>query len=266
MNQVSPYTFGDGALPAQRLDLLAATYQDSSRAFLQSLAESGLAPAHKVDHAVDLGCGPGHTTRLVDEVLRPARVTGIDASESFVERARASSPAHIDFVQHDVRVAPFPCGAPDLLYARFLVTHLATPDEVLAAWYAAAAVKATLAIEETSELRSTDATFCQYYELVATLQASYGQALDIGKRLDAIATASRWRIVRSDEDAQPRPAQTMAQLHAMNIATWKRDARAQTLFDATLVARLERELGEIATGQRSAPPVTTVMRRLLLAR
>jgi hypothetical protein len=56
------YTFGDTSLAARRLALLADVFEPPSRAFL---AEFTRVAGDQLDLAVDLGCGPGHSTRLV---------------------------------------------------------------------------------------------------------------------------------------------------------------------------------------------------------
>ena len=76
------YTFGDTDLAAERLRLLARMYEPSSGALLESVAA-----AEPCRLALDLGCGPGHTTRLVAERTRALQVIGIDQSERAISRA-----------------------------------------------------------------------------------------------------------------------------------------------------------------------------------
>ncbi|MDE3101088.1 MAG: trans-aconitate 2-methyltransferase [Chloroflexota bacterium] len=49
----------------------------------------------------DLGCGPGNATRLLRERWPAAHVTGVDASEEMLTRARASRP-DVDWVLADI--------------------------------------------------------------------------------------------------------------------------------------------------------------------
>src|SRR5205809_779798 len=54
------YTFGDSQAAAERLALVARVFEPPSRRFLaDAAAGAGLAGC---DLAVDLGCGPGHST------------------------------------------------------------------------------------------------------------------------------------------------------------------------------------------------------------
>src|SRR5258708_25728212 len=50
---------------------------------------------------VDLGCGGGNVTALLRARWPDARVTGVDASETMLDRARASDPG-VDWRQADV--------------------------------------------------------------------------------------------------------------------------------------------------------------------
>jgi SAM-dependent methyltransferase len=79
------YAFGDSAPAARRLGLLADLFEPPSRAFLERFA------GRPLDLAIDLGCGTGHTTRLLASVLGPRRTIGLDQSASFVAWAAADA-------------------------------------------------------------------------------------------------------------------------------------------------------------------------------
>jgi hypothetical protein len=57
------YAFGDTSLAARRLALLADVFEPPSRAFLEQFAGPVSSGAEPLDLAVDLGGGPGHSTR-----------------------------------------------------------------------------------------------------------------------------------------------------------------------------------------------------------
>jgi len=220
------YTFGDSPTAADRLALLAATYEPSSARLLRMCAS--LAPRR----AMDLGCGPGYSTRLVHAVVAPAATIGLDRSPEHVARARASAPPGVEYAVHDVTAAPLPGEPrPDLLYCRFLLTHLRDPARALAGWAAASAAdRAALVIEETAEMSSTHPAFRLYYRLVADLQRHYGQDATIGRALDGTVLGSGWEIEVSGLRELALPARRMAQLHALNLLTWRRDPFALATF------------------------------------
>jgi len=243
----SHYTFGDSDLAAQRLRHLAETYAPSSRALLGRLGpiEGG---------AVDLGCGPGHTTALLAEVLRPTWTAGLERSPRLLAQARERLPS-ARFHEHDVTVAPFPVPPAAVVYSRFLLTHLPDPAAAVRTWAGALGPGDRLVLEETVALRSEHPAIQRYYDLVAALQAHYGQRFDVGQELGALLAGAGLAVEEAGAAATPLPATRMARLHAMNLRTWGADEYARRTFDAAELASLQRTLDAIAAGEEPAPPV-----------
>ncbi len=253
------YTFGDGPVAADRLALLAATYEPSSARLLQMCAS--LAPRR----AIDLGCGPGYSTRLLHAVVAPAATVGIDSSADHVARARASAPPGVDYAVHDVTSVPLPGDPPpDLLYCRFLLTHLRDPAQALAGWAAAAAAGAALIVEETAQLSSSHPALQTYYRLVAALQQHYGQQLEIGRTVDRALAGSAWHAELDVVRELALPAPRMARIHHLNLATWRDDPFARASFATEMVDELAAALDAIASGATPAPAVRHSMRQLVL--
>src|SRR5690606_29428747 len=73
------YTFGDNAVAATRLQRLADLFHPSLEAFVTEQLP------RPVQHLLDFGCGPGHTTRRLAALFPRAQVTGIDHSPSFID-------------------------------------------------------------------------------------------------------------------------------------------------------------------------------------
>ena len=88
--------------------------------------------------ALDLGCGPGFTTRLLSRTARPERTVGMDRSKAFLSQARSSAGAGEEYLAADVAVGPLRIAGigaqPDLIYARFLSSHLPEPEQAVAGW------------------------------------------------------------------------------------------------------------------------------------
>jgi trans-aconitate 2-methyltransferase len=251
------YTFGDGATAADRLALLAAAFEPSSARLLRLLGY--LRPRC----AVDLGCGPGWSTRLVHALLAPATTLGLEQSPRHVARAEATAPPGVTYRVHEVTEASFPGEPPEFLYSRFLLTHLRDPEAALAAWAQGAADDAVLALEETAEIGCDHPAFARYYQLVGELQAAYGQRLRIGATL-SVPARSGWKTELDLLAPLSLPAARMALLHALNIETWKHDAYARDRFDAKELDGLAARLNAIATGAEAAPAVRVVMRQMIL--
>jgi hypothetical protein len=201
-------------------------------------------------------------------VVAPAATAGVDSSPDHVARARASAPPGIEYAVHDVTVAPLPGEPPpDLLYCRFLLTHLRDPARALATWAAAAAGdRAALVVEETAEMSSPHPAFRLYYALVGTLQRHYGQDLTIGRTLDRALAGSGWETEISVTRELALPARRMARLHRLNLATWRHDPFARLSFSPPLLDELAAELDAIAAGAAAAPDVRHSLRQLVLVK
>ena len=171
---------------------------------------------------------------------------------------------------HDVTRAPFPVQ-PELLLCRFLLTHLRDTEAVLAVWAGAASPTARLLVHEVESLQSDHPTLTRYYELVAQLQAGYGQALDVGARLTEICTTTESVTVTVVVSVKPMyvavmtalPAARMAELHLANLRTWRSDDHARRTFDAAELDRLDGVLARIVDGVEPAGPVRNVVRQVI---
>jgi trans-aconitate 2-methyltransferase len=244
---VGGYAFGDSALAARRLVLLAEVFEPTSRAFLAHVGAHLSGPPPEL--AVDLGCGPGHTTRLLVSVLGPRRVLGLDQSASFVALAAAAAPPGAEFAVHDVTAVPFPCPPAGLLSCRFLLGHLPNPAAALAAWATQLAPGGLLLVDEVERIRTDQPALRRYLELAAALLAARGHALEIGPRLHRLPDPPG--LARRHDQAAPLapPAARAAELFARNLAVWRGDAVRSGLADPAELDRLAAELAAVAAGE-----------------
>lgn len=262
MTDPSPqyYTFGENDRAAERLRLLADAFGPSSAALLQTLRTR----AYGV--AIDLGCGPGYTTELVQRVLRPSLAIGVDRSPALLaiaQRRTQADGASLRFEEHDLAQVPLRLPHADVMYCRYLLTHLADPTRVLSGWTQTLASDGVLVLEETAAMDSDDSVFSRYYAHVERLQQHYGQRMYIGTELPALCKASGLRVQRAAERDLQMPAGTMARLHAMNLDTWSKDPFAVASFDAHELAALGRDLAAVVAGTRVAPPVRHRLQQLI---
>jgi len=253
------YTFGDTDVAAARLRLLASVFAPSSRRLLGSLSDAGGALA------LDLGCGPGYTTALVAEHSQVQRVIGLDQSPRLLEQARQEhADPRLGFELADVSKPPFALPAADFLYARFLLTHLREPAQVVRSWASAAQPGARLVLEETAFMIGAHPAFPRYYALVERMQAHYGQRMYIGRELAALCASPDWSLESATIAESPLPAVHMARLHFMNLQTWSQDSFARDHYDPQELAELGQELEQIASGAVSAAPVNLGMGQVVL--
>jgi trans-aconitate methyltransferase len=212
---------------------------------------------------IDLGCGPGYTTELVQQTLLPVRTIGIDQSEQFLERAVQRKTECVQFVRHDVTSMPLPVEPADLLYCRFLLTHLREPSHVLSGWLPFVAPTGVLAMEELDYMHSPHPVLSEYYRILETMQNAHGQEMYIGKRLEAIASETSWQVVETRVARLNIPGKPMARLHHLNIQTWKQDPFIRERYDRGHIDDLESQLGSLAQGDADVPDVDYGMRQIV---
>jgi ubiquinone/menaquinone biosynthesis C-methylase UbiE len=235
----SHYSFGDNRLAALRLEYLAAAFAPSSQRFLQ-----GTKPG-RVELALDLGSGIGATTALVRDATNAPRVVGYERSENFLAIARRHYP-ELTFREVDVLSPAYPDREADLIYCRFLLTHIHRPADVMTTSIQHLRPGGRLLLEETAALISPVPALSRYYDLVEQLQAHHGQETLIGKRLGTLAAGVSGARATSVLQEIPVAAAIMARLHAMNLATWKADPFMLETHGLPALEHLEDELKAIA--------------------
>jgi SAM-dependent methyltransferase len=221
---MSDYAFGDSELAADRLARLARLFAPAMESILGQVP---ITPSH----VVDLGCGPGHTTRMLAERWPGATVTGFDASLAYVERARARG---VDAIQADV-TGPLPDSRPyDLAYARFLLAHLGNGPTAVELWCRGLSTRGCLVLEETESIASDDPDFARYEAISRGVVQSRGAPLYAGPliaRIEAPTAFERTldRVVDIDLTAGEA-----ASLFWRNIPNW-----AERAVDERLASRDE---------------------------
>jgi trans-aconitate methyltransferase len=257
------YTFGDNGEASRRLRRLAEVYEAETRE-LFDLVRSACA-GRRFELAIDLGCGPGWSTKLLAACLDPKLTIGLEESESYVAEARANHP-QLKFVQHDILAVPFPVEDADLLFSRFLLTHLRSPRAALEVWAQAARPGAILVIHETEGLQSAHPALVRYYLMLAAMQKHYGQELNVGAVLDEAFAGTAWIPIHNQSVILEKSAREMSQLHAANLRTWGGNDFARRTFDQGEVRDLERDLEAIASGAQDAGIVYNTAKRVIAKR
>lgn len=151
----------------------------------------------------------------------------------------------LTFARRDVVTDPLPGAPADLVFCRYLLTHLPDPAAVMGAWAAELAPGGRLLVEEVEEIRTDVEPFRRYLDHVADLLRANGQRLDIGPSLHGLAPpVSRWGAFSKVATLQPIGADVVAMFRP-NLATWRDDpavvARVEPTdlddLDAALAAR-----------------------------
>jgi SAM-dependent methyltransferase len=119
----------------------------------------------------------------------------------------------------------------DVVYARYLLSHLPDPESRVRAWRAALRPGGRLLIEENTALRIDHPVFRRYEDAVALVMGSAGGDLYVGERLAPLAD----RLTRT---AVAPPAGVVARLFGMNLVTWGSRPEAAGLDVGALAADL----------------------------
>jgi SAM-dependent methyltransferase len=241
------YAFGTGDVAAERLLLLADVFAPSMAAVLGAL------PRRDPPLVVDLGCGPGSSTAHLGRLLRAGRIVGLDSSPSFVALARERVPG-ASFVVADV-TGDWPVPPADLIYARFLLSHLPDPLDLLRTWAGRLRPGGYLVVEEPAHIATTVPAFRRYLELTAGLIASRGAALYVGRDLATVAGARLNRDFRLDVSARDAAA-----MFTLNLRSWRDDPWIRA---ATRPSELD---GLVAAFRETTTPVRWTLRQLVIER
>lgn len=252
----SQYLFGDSDIAARRLELLARVYMESTRAFLLKAAGGG-----PIGLALDLGCGPGFTTRLIADTVECDRAMGLDSSQSFVALAqRAHASNRVSFLVHDVTSIPFPAGKADLIFCRLLLTHLKEPESAAARWASQLERGGTLMLEETETIRTGHPVFARYLAIVDAMLAAQSNRLYIGAQVARFSLPGMTPIVNETRMVAVRNRDA-AGMFAMNMGAWKDGGFIRSNYSHEEIAELERELRSIGADDESKREIVWEMRQ-----
>lgn len=253
------YTFGDSELAERRLELLGTTFQDTTRDFLQAQA-----PAEQA-LAVDLGSGPGHTTVLLRDTLRPRRTLAVDFSEAYVAAtaARLADDPSVEVIEADALALPAEVADANVIFVRMLLTHLRDPLAAVDLWLARLAPGGVLLIEEVESIETEEPGLARYLDLQREMLDANANRLEIGPRLDA--ELGSHPALRSSEVATFQPgAGIAARMFGMNFGTWRDRREVVEAHEAEELDAIAKGLGRVATAPEDATPITWGMRQIVL--
>lgn len=184
----SHYVIRGGIQGRERLRVLARVMHPASTSLFDRLGlRDGLA-------CLDVGCGGGDATiELATRVAPRGRAVGVDIDATKVELARAEAAsrgvANVEFRVTDIRSAPVD-GTFDLVYARFLLTHLSDPAEAVARLYNHLRPGGALAVEDidfSGYFSYPDSrALRKYQELYCAAVVRRGGDPNIGPRLPSL--------------------------------------------------------------------------------
>ena len=247
---MTSYTFGNNPTAADRLLVVARVFDPTMAAVLGEL------PRRRWRRVLDLGCGPGSSTERLARHLDARELVGLDASTDFCAAARDRMPG-ATFVVGDV-LAPFPVRSPDLVYARYVLSHLPDPLRVARGWAAQLAPDGWCVLEEPDRIETDDDVFTRYLALTGGLVASHGADMYVGRTLASLdATVNRvFELAVSAADA--------ATMFSLNLASLRTDPWVIERHSAAELDELSDVLTARARGEATRPDVGWRVRQVVL--
>lgn len=176
-----------GGLPGrERLRILARVMRPSTLALLD---RAGVRPGLR---CLDVGCGGGDVTAELGRLVGPhGQALGVDLDEVKLDIARAevegSGLANVAFERLDVLGGERPSAAFDVVYARFLLTHLPDPEQAVARMRELLVPGGLLVVEDVDFsghfIHPPSEAFAAYVDLYGRAARLRGVDPDIGPRL-----------------------------------------------------------------------------------
>lgn len=236
------YLFGDSDLAAQRLGLVASTFRPVSEEFLVEMVIPDKEPP---ELAIDLGCGPGHSTRMISETVKASRTLGLDTSEHFISMAKDSASQGVAFAVHDFTQTPFPEGPADLLYSRFELTHFGDWKTLISSWSTQLRANGLLILEEVEWIRTGEPAFSIYLGMLESLMHSQSLDLYIGPRLEQMGQPPGLQKTESRVRRVPAPLRKAAMMFLMNLWAWREEPFIQESYPPDFIEQIEMGLQEL---------------------
>jgi trans-aconitate 2-methyltransferase len=251
------YTFGDTPLAVERLRRLADVFAPASRPFLREAVTS------PPGRAVDLGCGPGASTRLVAEVTGAAATVGLDASLAYVEAASVDATAGVEFACHDATDFPWP--RVDLAYCRLLLAHLPDVAGTVAGFVDQLTPDGVLLVDEMEWLDAPEPTLATYERIVVDLVGSRGASMYAGPIVSGLVAGDGWVRRSSGVRVLTVDVADAARLYGMNLTTWRNDPHIVEHHPVATIDRLASDLATLAADP-DAGRITWGVRQAVFAR
>ena len=263
----SPYIIHGGTPGRERLRVLTAAVQPTTLALLDL---AGIPPSAR---CLDVGCGGGDVTlELAARVGADGHVIGIDRDAEAIELARdeaRAAGADVDYLVVDLLRDEIGTGF-DVVFVRFVLTHLAEPERACGRLLAAARPGGTVIVEDVDVSGAfcdpPDPAFDRFLAIFDAAARRRGADPDIGRRLprllrDAGLTDIHMRSVQP-VGMRPRGSEGAAKLvMPLTAASIRAAATEEGVASAEEIAELTVRLQELA----GDPEVVMSMPRIVQA-
>ena len=186
------YVIRGGLAGRERLRVLARVTWPTTNALLDRV---GVAAS---SHCLDMGCGGGDVTVALARMAPDGFVVGADMDEVKLDLARREAAdaglANVEYRFVDVMQPPSDDEQFDLIYVRFLLTHLPDPSLALTHMCARLAPGGALVVEDIdftgSFCHPDNAAYSRYVQLYTDAVTLRGGDPNIGRRLPSLLRAT----------------------------------------------------------------------------
>jgi predicted O-methyltransferase YrrM len=181
----SRYVIAGGREGKERLKLLSDVMYPFTSNLLNTVGLS------RGMHCLDVGCGGGHVTLYMAGLVGPeGKVVGTDADSEILALDRQDAEAegfnNVEFRQADATACQEK-EAYDMVYARFILTHLSEPQKCLDAMLRACKPKGLIVVEDIDFTGCFCHPYCEAYqrytELYQDVVRRQGADPNIGPKL-----------------------------------------------------------------------------------
>jgi SAM-dependent methyltransferase len=242
------YVIRGGVAGRERLRVLARVMWPTTR---RLLARVGVPEDAR---CLDVGCGGGDVTIPLARLASRGRVVGVDVDETKLRLARAEAADagvdNLEFWYEDVTRAPHAPGRFDLVYARFLLTHLPDPAEVVGRLVGRLEPGGVLVVEDIDAsghfCHPDSPAFRDYVALYSAAARARGGDPDIGPRLPGLLAGAGLGELGMDVVQPAGFAGEVKQIGPITLEAIGEAAVAAGLVTADRLARLLDELGRFA--------------------
>lgn len=179
------YVIRGGVAGRERLRVLARVMWPTTRALLRRVGIDRRA------RCLDVGCGGGDVTLELARLAADGDVVGLDLDETKLEMARKDAAnvglANVEFRSEDVTTPSATDERFDLIYVRFLLTHLPNPDAVLTNLVGRLRPRGTMILEDIDFTghfcEPPSDAFERYLDVYTSVARARGCDPHIGRRL-----------------------------------------------------------------------------------
>ena len=260
MTNAQQYVIRGGIEGRERLRILSRVMHEASHSLLDRLElREGM-------RCLDAGCGGGDmTTELARRVGPTGKAIGIDRDQVKLEiasqEARDQNLNNVEYLATDINEA---CKSQefDVVYARFLLTHLSDPLKMLRSFYDCLRPAGCIAVEDidfSGHVSYPESpAFKRYQEFYCTVARRKGCEPDIGPRLPRLLKESGFSDVQVSivqPVALKGEAKLISPITLENIAP---AVLAEGLASEEEIDQLVRELYEFAADESTLASVPRI--------